>query len=615
MITGHQRKHRKSIIAIPVENSDEQTASLYTKVMFWSMNKANTQDCISRAFEAGSVTTGLSLINLYMDYSKDPVSGDIGCDHVAYNGFLIDPYFKKADLSDCNFIWRRQWLSKAVLKSMLPGRDDEIDHMSSRGNRDGKFQFMAESYNYAMFNLLSYDEYWYKDVREQTILVDLESGETREWGSDDGEDGEKLKQFLKKFPQIRKQTTIVPTTRLAVVVEGKVMYDGPNPLDIDRYPFIPFLGYYEPEIPYFPWRIQGVVRNLRDSQFLYNRRKIIELDILESQIGSGFKYKVDSLVNPKDIYLQGQGKGIAIKKTADMSDVEKIQAPDIPQSMIQLSQMLGEEISQISGVNEELLGSADDDKAGVLAQLRQGAGLTTLQILFDQLDSSVKQLGSIWLELVQKHFSPGKIKRITNEDPTPQFYDKAFGTYDVEIEEGLNTTTQRQLHFAQLLQLRETGVPVSGADLVEASTLQDKDKLVKNIQAAEEQKQQMEMMQQQVQMMLLQKQAEGYDAKALADQGLGIERISRVQENRALAIERVAEAKKDQQLGNLHMVKAMKELEGMDIEHLERLVNLVEILKEKAMKTNEEQSIVKEAGQLAGDTPEQAPSVAESLPV
>ena len=34
-----------------------------------------------------------------------------------------------------------------------------------------------------------------------------------------------------------------------------------------------------------------------------------------------------------------------------------------------------------------------DEKAGILAMLRQGVGLTTLQRLFDQLDRSQKLLG------------------------------------------------------------------------------------------------------------------------------------------------------------------------------------------------------------------------------
>ena len=33
--------------------------------------------------------------------------------------------------------------------------------------RDGKFQFMPESYNYGYKNLLTYDEFYYRDYRTQ----------------------------------------------------------------------------------------------------------------------------------------------------------------------------------------------------------------------------------------------------------------------------------------------------------------------------------------------------------------------------------------------------------------------------------------------------------------
>lgn len=576
MITGYQRRNRKSTIVTPIENSDDITANQFSKVMLWSMERDNTLETISEAFD-GAVTTGMNLLSVWMDYRDDPINGNIRVDNVSYNGYLIDPFFKKQDLSDCNFIWTRKWLNKEQVKSLLPQQRAEIDKMQAWGNRDGKFQFMPESYNYGMKNLLTYDEYWYRDYRKQKMLVDVNTGETMEWGGDD----EDLKMFTKKFPEIEIIENEVQTCKLAIVVQGQVMYNGPNPMGIDNYPFVPVLGYYEPQIPYFPWRIQGVVRGLRDSQYLYNRRKVIELDILESQINSGFKYKENALVNPKDVFLQGQGRGLALKQEAQMGDVEQIMPPQVPASMIELSKILGDEIQQISGVNEELLGSAQDDKAGVLSMLRQGAGLTTLQTLFDQLDYSQKLLGRLFLDLIQSNFSPGKIQRIIEEKPAPQFYSKAFGKYDSAVEEGLNTTTQRQMQFAQLIQLRELGVPVPTKTLLEASTLQNKQELVEAIGEEEKVAAQTQQAQTEAQMAVLQAQVKDLLSRAEANTGLGLERASRVQENRALAIERLAESEKDKQLGTLHMVKAMKELEDMDVAQLERLLKIAQYIKDE----------------------------------
>lgn len=589
MITGHQRRNRKSSIAIPLENSDQLTADQFSKILLWSMNKDNSLETLSEAFD-GSVTTGMNLLAIWMDYREDPINGDIHVDNVSYNGYLIDPFFKKHDLSDCNYIWTRKWLTKTQIKSLLPQRTSDIDKIYPRGNRDGKFQFMPESYNYGMKDLLTYDEYWYRDYRVQQLLVDVKTGETMEWKGKD----EDLDLFLGKFPEITVIDNQIQTTKLAIVVQGVVMYHGPNPMGIDPYPFVPVLGYYEPQIPYFPWRIQGVVRGLRDAQYLYNRRKVIELDILESQINSGWKYKADSLVNPKDVFLQGQGRGLALKQDAQMSDVEQIQPPTVPPSMIELSKILGEEIQQISGVNEELLGSANDDKAGILSMLRQGAGLTTLQTLFDQLDFSQKTLGRIFMDLIQSNFSPGKIKRIISEEPSPQFYSKAFGKYDVSIEEGTNTPSQKQMQFQQLLSLRELGLPIPTNILLEASTLQNKNELVEAIGAQEKEQSQLQNTQLQLALEAEKAKIKDLDSRAEANTGLGLERSSRVQENRALAQERLAEAEKDRDLGTLHLVKAMKELEGMDLEQIEKLLRLSQYIKSQpSPESLKEQAAVK----------------------
>ena len=579
MISGHQRRNRKSTVVTPIENGDDETADQFTKVLMWINQHEGVLETISSSFE-GALICGMNLLQLWVDYRSDPVSGNIKVDNCSYNSFLIDPYFRKPDLSDCNAIWKRSFLTKRECISLMPYKSEEILGLignDSGTGRDGKFQFMPESYNYGMKNLLTYDEYYYRDYRTQKMLVDSQTGETMEWRS---EDNEALKEFLRFYPQVTVIEQEIPTVRLAIVIQGKVFYQGPNPIGIDQYPFIPVFAYYRPEMPYFPHRITGVVRGLRDAQFLYNRRKVIELDILESQINSGWKYKEGALCNPKDVFLSGQGRGLALKDEANMTDVEQIMPPQIPPSMIELSKILADEIQQISGVNEELLGSAIDEKAGILSMLRQGAGLTTLQGLFDNLDHAQKLLGKVMIDVIQANFTPGKIKKILEgQEPTAQFYNKAFGRYGAAIEEGLNTTTQKQMQFAQLLHLREAGVPVPDEVLLEAATLQNKKQLIESITKVQQQQQQMQEQQAQTAMQLQQAQIDLAKARTTADEGLGIERLSRVQENQALAEERRAAAIKDQDLGLLNLVKALKELDTIDLEHIEKLVTLSQGIK------------------------------------
>lgn len=593
MIEGHQRRNRKSIIVVPVENADAETADQFTKIVMWCCNQDNILETISDAFAGGAIATGMNFLQVWMDYREDPINGNIKVTNIPYNSFLVDPYFKNIDMSDCRYFWRRSYLSRRDIISLLPDHADEILGLVRNDNgtsRDGKFQFQPESYNYGMSSLLTYDEYYYRDYRWQKMLVDTETGETQEWKSTNKD--EELKQFLQTYPQITVIDQEVPTVRLAIVVQGKTFYDGPLPSGIDRFPLVPVLGYYQPDLPYFPYRVQGVIRSLRDAQYLYNRRKIIELDILESQITSGFIYKENSLVNPKDVFLSGQGRGLALKEEAQMTDVQAIQPPQVPPSMMEISKGLANEMQEISGVSEELLGMADDDISGIHTLLRQGAALTTLQPLFDKLDLSQKNLGEIIIDLIQANFTPGKIKKILeNEEPTAQFYNKAFGKYGAAVEDGLNTTTQRQMQFMQMMQLKQAGVNIPDEQLLDAATIQNKKKITEAVMKQQEAQQQVAQQQQELQMQELQTNIQLAQAKAAADQGLAVERASRVEENKALAVERQAAAAKDHDLGLLNLVKALKEIDTIDLDHLEKLFALSNIVKGQQQEAKAESQV------------------------
>ena len=602
MISGHQRRNRMSTTVIPVENGDQLTADQFSKVLTWVNRQDSVYNTISESFQ-GALITGMNLLQVWIDYRNDPISGSIKVDNCSYNSFLIDPFFRKTDLSDCNGLWKRSFVTKQEAMSLLPDKKEEISKLTGAESSDGKFQFMPESLSYDKSRLLMYDEYYYRAYRKQKLLVDTQTGETMEWTADDDEG---LSEFLSTYPSIKIIETQVPTVNMSILLQGVLMYDGKNPIGVDRYPFVPVFGYYNPHISYFPLRVQGVVRGLRDAQFLYNRRKVIELDILESQLNSGWKFKENSLVNPRDVFMTGQGKGLAIKQDAQMTDVEQIQPAQIPPSLFQLSESLSNEIQQISGVNEELLGSAVDDKAGILSMLRQGAGLTTLQGLFDRLDSSQKQLGKLTIDIIQNNFTPGKIKKIIEDEPAPQFYNKAFGKYDAAVEQGFNTTTQKQMQLAELLQLQNAGVQIPQEDLMEATTVQNKSEIIERMKKREQQAQQAEQEQRQIQMEEIKSRINLSHARSQADYGLGVERMSRVQENRELAVERKAQAVENRAGANLDTIKALKELDDIDIAQLEKLLYLSKLIRDKEEENAQGSVSEQSLGQAEAPEPQQA---------
>lgn len=576
MVSGYQRRNRKSLNVIPIEGSDEKTANQLSKTLIWLNNQQNMSFTASDAF-LGALITGMNLLSVWVDYRNDPMSGDIQVDNIGYNGYLIDPNFKKTDLSDCDYIWTRRFPTNKRAASLLPEHSEEILEMRNESAKDGYFSFLPESMHQSSKNLVAYDEFWYRDSRKATILVDKDTEEVIEWSGDN----ENLALFMQRYPQLRKQTIQKQTCKLCICVNNRVMYNGKNPYNIDRYPFVPVLGYYNPDLPYYESRIQGMVRPLRDSNFVQNRMTQIILDIIESQVNSGLKVMEDSLVSDKDAFKSGQGQVLFVKKDAPLGlgSIEKVQPAEASQSIFQIMEIMKKSSMEISGVNEELLGSAEDDKAGILSMLRQGAGLTTLQILFDHFDESMKLLGNLEIDLIQSNFREAKIRRIIEEDPTPDFKNKSFQKYDCVVIEGCDTASQKMLAFKQKLYLKEIGIPIPTEDLLADATFQNKNETIEKIVKQEQEQAQMQQQQAQMQMKQLEAQANLANARAQADQGLAIERTSRVSENQALAVERRAESIADLERASLDKIKAVKELATIDLTQFEQLLSIVERLR------------------------------------
>lgn len=592
MICGYQRKNRKSTITIPLHDEDDPLADDYNTVMRWCDDRDGYQEYQSQAFE-GSCDTGMTLLHLYPDYTLDPISGDLFTDCVSYNNFLIDQYFRKQDLSDCNGIWRRRWVSKEGAKALLPGYEKEIHKFKSGGMKDGRFPLQAELQNVSTNNLFTYDEYYYRTTRTGTIVLDPKTGEAVEWEQEESDESDMMERALAQQPWLMVKKVQIPTVKLVISLGGKIVYHGANLLGIDEYPFVPSICYYEPDIQSYAWRCMGVIRNLRDPQFLYNMRKIIELEILQSQVNSGWIFPVDAVTDVKAFRQSGQGFLIPLKAGHLPTEIQRIEAAAIPQSLLELSASLSEDITKISGVNEELLGAATDDKSGILSMLRQGAGLTTLQTIFDKLDYTQRLYGKIRLQAIRKNFSKGKIRNILGHDADPRFFTSHSQKYGVAVEEGNYSTSQKQMELQQLLHFKELGMGIADKSIIRAAFLTNKRQVIEDMQ---EQNQQ----QAQAQQMEMQREEKKVNADSMVKYTQAKSNLAKEKELMASAQEKIAnistlQAKSEHEMAtaDLELVKMMVELEDMDLANYKNAWDMAQAI--KAANKKEKQELEKES--------------------
>lgn len=580
LISGYQRKNRNVTIASPVENADAETSDQLTGCLYWSKNRDNTYEKISDCFY-GACVTGFTLLNVWMDYREDPESGDIKSIRVPYNAFMMDPYWKNSDLSDCDWIWQRSYRTTQQVLATYPKIKKDLASMNTQqGQNDGRFMYMPENQQMYNKNLWAYDEYWTREYKTVKKLLNKVTNEVIDYPKNmDDEREEILRRFNPNVEIIKAQA---PTVKLHVLINNNLVYEEESPYGIDKYPYIPFLCYFNPEVQDYAYRYMGIVRNIRDSQIELNRRRNKMLDILDSQVNSGMIVKEDALVDPEDAFLSGQGRVMYLKDTATMADIQPIPAPQIPPSMFEMQKLMDEEITSIAGITDELFGESDDKSmSGFLTQLRMGAGLVSLQPIFDRLNSAQKALGELWISLIQGNFSSGKVHRILNKEPTQQFKDGSFQKYDCVVEEGILTSTQKQLQFIQLLQMKQMDIPIPTQLLIEASTLQNKKELIEAIQAQEQQAAQTQQMQMQ---QAMQKEAvltRSLEAKAQNDFASAQERQTRAISNIGLAKERSAEAIHDRAKAALDNIMAVAKLQELDENRLMSLANFITELQMK----------------------------------
>lgn len=573
MVSGYQKSHANASVVIPFENSSEQTAEQLTELLRHVMQPKG-YNIISKAFHA-SLTSGLAWVSPWIDYRGDLVNGEIKFHLDHWNDVIFDPFTTRADLEDCTFISRRKYLSKDQIKSLVPGREKEIDAMNY-GNRDEKFTYEPYARQWGLQKLLAYNEYWRQRYKKGWLLVDKVTGEQKPWKGNK----QRLDMMQQMFPNLHVVEGYYKTIEYNIIVENRLLYTGEDPWGMGEYPFVPFFTVFDPSYDLFQWKIQSLVRVLRDPQEEYNKRKSKLLDIVDSQIGSGWKVKSGAVSNPKALFQTGQGKVIYFNPGFEITDAERMAPPSIPESLFALQEQFDKDMADIVDISN--MSSDDTDRmSSVLFQMKQALGMMGLGNIFDHLKEAQYLLSGKVLKMIQQ-YTPEKVERIIKQQPTAEFKNSTFLKYDVDVCESVMTDNQKQMAFLQAFTMKTAGVNVPDDMLYDLSPYPVEKKYREMMQA------QAEAAQKQAEQEVEDKKQinELLQAKAFGDVALGEERLSRIKYDAALSEERLAAAKEERARSVLDIVRASKEFAEMDTNHAMKILEMIKgIEEEQRLKT------------------------------
>lgn len=548
LVTGYQRQHRKAINYVPTEGADPQTTDQYTRIITHICNANGVHEQFSKSCELAAVA-GMNLLQPYLDYTgEDQAQGELKVKIWEYNSFLVDPYFRNPDMSDANFVWCQEYISKHEAESRFPDQIDRVRPMSGTPQRYGNFYFLPENYNMARNDLMVLSYIWYKWRRKKKRLYSKSRNQFFDFAG--GE--ENLEAILYNIPDLEMVTVDVPCWKLATVLNDQMMYQGENPLGFDSCPFICMNWNYDPHINQFDNRVRSLIRPMRSPQHLFNHKVITNNDIAAATINAGWKRKIGAVANEDNLKKAGQGWDVIVNEGYEMTDVEKIIPSAVPESDLALAQQMQDLIFATSGINMENWSGQDDKQASSLTVLlKQAANLMVFQKYFDQWDFSLKLLGERMIQTVLNNWNAQKVSLLIGEEPTPYFYSKIFSKCQVIVEEGLLTPTQKNLQAQQFMDInasfgREVIPP---SMIIKDMNIQGKNELMQYLQQQEQQMQasqeEMQNIQHAYEEMKMKElmakihnqlsQARERDSRSESNIGLFEERMSMISKNHALA--------------------------------------------------------------------------------
>ncbi len=603
LFSGYARDNLKSTIVAPVENGDQKTSDELSEVMKYVYEKGDTNATMLNAFD-DCLKTGMSLVGLFLDFSDDPIHGDIKFYKRSFSSFIIDPDWERADLSDASEVMLRDFVTREDAKSLLPFIDPKVIDEVRAFSSDNKFTFLRNNQKFFKNkDLLSYDQYYRKVTIKVKEIVDLDTGAAIPFSSENDDEG-LIEEKIQLARQMGINAELVERNKqvveLNILLTGEPVYSGPDPVGLEDYPFVPVLCHWEPQLNDFGLKVQGVALGLVDTQRAFNKRMVQKKDVMDSVVNTGFMYKVGE-VDVEDITQSGSGKMIPVNSNLPFAEViQQLQQGGIPPGWQEETVFLQDLALRIAGVNESLLGvdeGGNTQVSGRLAEVRAANGLRANRSIFDNFERSQKYLGSKVLRAIQKNYGPGKVRRIIGREPSEQFFNQEFDRFDSVIKQAVLSQTQRDSFYFELLKLVEiygpekipvslviANLPMAGASDLQEAIAQEEIKAQEVQKAQEEDRQRAARLTDSVTLENI-SLARSRNAKIHSDIALGKERISESEENRASAA--------------LDRAKTMTEISNLNDDRLLKLMQFVQLL--ESQEIADRQRINDEVNQQAAE--------------
>lgn len=505
-VTGLEQQIRSGFRAIPVGAEDDKLAMVATAMLKYEDHNKQLQKVFSRAFK-----TAIQCGRAWIDVGLRQKPGEVTMSNWVRNENVFnvykDPDSKEKDMSDAMFLSRQKWLSIPQLQKTYP---DVFGKMSSKEIKNA-LNFSADSSRPILHNEYENDYPTTNNVYDHSAFIDLDKRRAKvvelytkrtqdEWfvvntegvsfPANDKKDAIKQAKRLNKIAkqnQMMDQFTAfkMPVSKIYVdTFSGTFMIQREElmPYKHGKFPLVPVYAYLEDtgeQVENF-----GIIRNLMDPQDEKNKRHSQFTDILNRAPKGGGFFQMGA-VDPEMVKgLSTPGSWVGVRgQLKDKIQPSAANYIGILGHYQWLEKSSMNDAKEISGINDSLIGIPTNSReSGVAAQTRIQQGLTSLQELFDNLNTAKQQVLNQVLSNVQQYYDPQKIQRAMGvvyrgnpqylQEATMELVTKFYDlNYDIIIDDGESSPTARiasTQSAKELLQYAQALPPMAVMTIVKA---------------------------------------------------------------------------------------------------------------------------------------------------
>lgn len=549
-IAGLQRNTRKMGKFFYRNMESEPTANQLTKLAQASMfyDEEDAYETFSTAFDSGALTTGLGMIHLYADYRRDPFCGDLRTSYMPFRSYILDADWDGSiNFTNLKFLHTFKAISKQCAISYYPQYKQIIQ------DKPAHTPIYLQNPISDRCDLTLLEVHWHRAYRSGFGIYFKPTGFYTDWNGSE----EKLNELLSLTDQFEAYETVIKTWRRALIINGCVVEDDFNPMGIDDLPFIPVCGYMTPDLSSSsPYRIQGKVRGMGYTQYLYNRHLTLNLYAIEKGVFPRYLLNEKLLVDNEDIENPTSCDNLYAREDAKNLLFRQLDPPtNIIAPNNDFLNRLKDDMNYSSGVNQEVSGSASNDIAAALAMARQGAGINSQQTLFDRADKALCRLTRIMGNYFMNNFLPTKIMNMIGEKPTQAFDLRIFPQYQIVAKPANLSERQKMTEANLLIQLRSTlGIPIRDERIIKELEFTDGREIIQEI-AEDKAAQQQAAQQQQMAAAPMQQAQVGY-LQALSQKDL-------------------SQAGANQEKALLDRTKAIKEIQSIPLQKDKQVTSII----------------------------------------